>query len=185
MRKKYLSTHSGSVGRCHNSEVMELFCRIALPKSSDNRRSDILIPNGLFSDLILIVWCLVGFPLLIFGHWKSVMLSFLIIVFILKVVDVVGRQFGHNILRTNQEIPFYPLRLISMIRIISKQYCIPQHKDCYPLKLYTAKGILLQPISSGLVLRILHFFGGLGLCVVTGTDGRHLHWVCRNQTGPD
>ena len=94
--KKYLSTHSGSVGRCHNSEVMELFCRIALPKSSDNRRSDILIPNGLFSDLILIVWCLVGFPLLIFGHWKSVMLSFLIIVFILKVVDVLRRFWSRS-----------------------------------------------------------------------------------------
>ena len=44
--------------------------------------------------------------------WILVFVSFLVIVSILKVVDLVGRKFGYNILRTNQEMSFYPIRLV-------------------------------------------------------------------------
>ena len=97
--------------------MIQNFGRIAIPEPEvDNRRSDFFIPNGVYSDLVLLLWCLAGAILLFLGYWKSVFISFLIIVFILKVVDVVGRRFGHNILRTNQEMPFYPLRLIPYIK---------------------------------------------------------------------
>ena len=53
--------------------------------------------------------------MLYFGNWKAVFLSFLVIVFILKVTVIVGRKFGYNILRTTEEMSFYPLRLITIL----------------------------------------------------------------------
>ena len=68
------------------------------------RRSDIFIPNGALSDLVLSLWCTAGLILLCYGMWKPVVLSLLALVSILKVLDVVGRKFGYNILRTDQEM---------------------------------------------------------------------------------
>ena len=142
------------------------FCRIAIPEPEvDSRRSDFFIPNGVYSDLILLLWCLAGGILIIFGHWKSVFISFLIIVFILKVVDVVGRRFGHNILRTDQEMSFYPLRLISISIRFHIHYFITQHQDCHTFQLYTSQGIFLQLSNPHLVHCIILSSGGLGLCV--------------------
>ena len=81
----------------------------------DRRRSDFIIPNGFYSDLILLAWCIAGLILLYFGNWKAVFLSFLVIVFILKVTVIVGRKFGYNILRTTEEMSFYPIRLITIL----------------------------------------------------------------------
>ena len=139
------------------------FCRIAIPEPEvDSRRSDFLIPNGVYSDLILLLWCLLGAILLCFGYWKSVFISFPMIVFILKVVDVVGRRYGYNILRTDQEMAFYPLRLISISKRNSTHYLLIQHQDCHTIKLHTSQGILLQLFDSHLVHCIILPTGGLG-----------------------
>ena len=74
------------------------------------RRSDFFIPNGARSDLVLSLWGTAGLILLCYGMWKLVVLSLLALISILKVVDVVGRKFGYNILRTDQEMSFYPTR---------------------------------------------------------------------------
>ena len=84
--------------------------RVRVPVSPDMRRSDFFIPNGAHSDLVLSLWCTAGLILLFYGMWKPVVLSLLALVSILKVLDVVGRKFGYNILRTDQEMSFYPTR---------------------------------------------------------------------------
>ena len=148
------------------------FCRIAIPEPEvDNRRSDFFIPNGVYSDLILLLWCLAGAILLIFGYWKSVFISFMIIVSILKVVDVVGRNYGHNILRTDQEVAFYPLRLNSISIRPSIHYFLVQHQDCHTIKLHTSQGILLQLGDSHLVHCFILPTGGLGQGVALRTNG--------------
>ena len=86
----------------------------------DIRRSDFLVPNGYYSDLILLIWGILSLVFLVLctlikdwqGMWILVFVSFLVIVSILKVVDLVGRKFGYNILGTNQEMSFYPIRLV-------------------------------------------------------------------------
>ena len=90
------------------------------------RRSDFLVPNGYYSDLILLIWGLVSLGLLVLstlikdwqGMWKCVFVSFLVIVSILKVVDIIGRKFGLNILKTNQEMSFYPFRIVKISILI-------------------------------------------------------------------
>ena len=152
--------------------------RIAIPEPEvDNRRSDFFIPNGVYSDLIHLLWCLVGTFLLIFGYWKSVFISFLITIFILKVVDVLGPRFGHNILRTDQEMSFYPLSFISISTRPRIIYPFIQHQDCHTVKLHTSKGIFLQLSDSLLVHSVILPTGGLGQCVAPGTDRGHLWWV--------
>ena len=85
--------------------------RVNIPTSTvDGRRSDFLIPNGFYSDLILLSWCIAGLVLLCFGNWKAVVLSFLVIICLFKLVGILGRKFGYNILAANQEIPLYPIR---------------------------------------------------------------------------
>ena len=153
---------------------MVYFCRIAIPDPEvDNRRTDFFIPNGVYSDLILLLWCLVGAILLIFGYWKSVFISFMIIVSILKVVDVVGQNYGHNILRTDQEMAFYPLRLISISRRQKKitLHFIIQHKDCHSVKLHTSQRIFFQLCDSHLVHCIILSTGDLGQWAAPGTNG--------------
>ena len=87
--------------------------RVQMPSSStDKRRSDFFIPNGFYSDLILLIWCFVGLILLYFGIWKPIFLSLLVIVCFFKVAKIAGRKFGYNILRANEEMSFYPIRLI-------------------------------------------------------------------------
>ena len=163
---------------------IQFLCRISIPESFDNRRSDLFIPNGVYSDLVLLLWCIAGAFLLCLGYWKSVFGSFLVIVFILKVVDVLGRKFGHNILRTNQEMPFYPLRLLSILRkTLNTLYLIIKYEDSDTVKLHTATGILLQLCDSCLVHRINPSTRGVGRSVATGKDGTNLHRVCRHQRG--
>ena len=95
---------------------MYFLFRVDIPVTpTDRRRSDFIIPNGFYSDLILLAWCIAGLILLYFGNWKAVFLSFLVIVFILKVTVIVGRKFGYNILRTTEEMSFYPIRLITIL----------------------------------------------------------------------
>ena len=84
------------------------------------RRSDFLVPNGYYSDLILLIWGILSLVFLLLcalikdweGMWILVFVSFLVIVSILKVVDLVGRKFGYNILGTHQEMSFYPIRFL-------------------------------------------------------------------------
>ena len=84
-----------------------------MPSSSaDQRRSDFFIPNGFYSDLILLMWCMVGLILLFLGIWKPVFLSLLVIVCFFKVAKIAGRKFGYNILKANEEMFYYPIRLI-------------------------------------------------------------------------
>ena len=164
MKKKYLSIHSGSFSKNEaNVYNQQYFYRIAIPEpEADNRRSDFFIPNGVYSDLILLLWCLAGAILLCFGYWKSVFISFMIIVSILKVVDVVGRNYGHNILRTDQEMAFYPLRLISISKRHSTYCLLIQHKDCYRIQLHTSQRIFFQLCDSHLVHCLILSTGGLG-----------------------
>ena len=115
-----------------------------------------------------------GAILLPFGYWKSVLISFMIIVFILKVVDVVGRKFGHNILRTDQEMPLYPLRLILISIRPSKHHFVFQHQDCHTVKLHTSQRIFLQFCDSHLVYCIILPTGGLGQGVAPRPDGGHV-----------
>ena len=110
----------------------------------DRRRSDFIIPNGFYSDLILLAWCIAGLILLYFGNWKAVFLSFLVIVFILKVTVIVGRKFGYNILRTTEEMSFYPLRFITILVFHELLFNHIQHTDSYKKKLHTSSRILLQ-----------------------------------------
>ena len=94
---------------------MQFQCRGDIPDpDGDTRRSDFLVPNGYYSDLILLIWGLVSLYWVWQGMWKTVFVSFLVIVSILKVVDIIGRKFGLNILKTNQEMTFYPLRLVKI-----------------------------------------------------------------------
>ena len=102
---------------------MQFPCRIEIPDpEGDRRRSDFLVPNGYYSDLILLIWGILSLVFLLLctlikdwqGMWILVFVSFLVIVSILKVVDLVGRKFGYNILRTSQEMSFYPIRLLIM-----------------------------------------------------------------------
>ena len=75
----------------------------------------------------------------------------MIIVSILKIVDVVGRNYGHNILRTDQEVAFYPLRLNSISIRPSLHYLIIQHQDCHTIKLHTSQRIFVKLCYSHLV----------------------------------
>ena len=102
---------------------MQFLCRVDIPDpDGDTRRSDFLVPNGYYSDLILLIWGILSLVFLLLcalikdwqGMWILVFVSFLVIVSILKVVDLVGRKFGYNILRTSQEMSFYPIRLLIM-----------------------------------------------------------------------
>ena len=86
--------------------------RVQIPSSTDERMSDFFIPNGLYSNLVLLLWCFVGLLLLFFGIWKPVLLSLLAIVCIFKVAAIVGKKYGYNIQKVNEEMSFYPLRLI-------------------------------------------------------------------------
>ena len=115
------------------------------------RRSDFLVPNGYYSDLILLIWGILSLVFLLHctliedwqGMWILVFVSFLVIVSILKVVDLVGRKFGYNILRTNQEMSFYPIRLLITK---DKRHSITfhfQHTDSNSFKLHTSKGIFI------------------------------------------
>ena len=97
--------------------------RIEIPNpEGDIRRSDFLVPNGYYSDLILLIWGILSLVFLLLctlikdwqGMWILVFVSFLVIVSILKVVDIIGRKFGLNILETNQEMSFYPFRIVKM-----------------------------------------------------------------------
>ena len=88
----------------------DLFCRVQLPECFDMRRSDFIIPNGLYSDMILLVWGIMALTMMYLGMWKLVFVSLPAVVCTLKVVDVVGKKFGYNLLRTNQEMFFYPIR---------------------------------------------------------------------------
>ena len=84
--------------------MLRFVTRVTIPeKISDKSRTEVFIPNGLYSDLILGFWCMVGFLLLFFGFWKSVFVSFQALVLLLKAVDVIGRKKGHNPLRTERE----------------------------------------------------------------------------------
>ena len=89
---------------------VELFCRVQLPECFDMRRSDFIIPNGLYSDMILLVWGIMALTMMYLGMWNLVFVSLPAVVCTLKVVDVVGKKFGYNLLRTNQEMFFYPIR---------------------------------------------------------------------------
>ena len=107
--------------------VFSFLSRIDIPEpEADTRTSDFFIPNGYYSDLILLIWGLVSLGLLVLstlikdwqGMWKCVFVSFLVIVSILKVVDIIGRKFGLNILKTNQEMSFYPFRIVKISILI-------------------------------------------------------------------
>ena len=131
---------------------MQFLCRGDIPDpEGDMRRSDFLVPNGYYSDLILLIWGILSLVFLLHctliedwqGMWILVFVSFLVIVSILKVVDLVGRKFGYNILRTNQEMSFYPIRLLITQ---DKRHSITfhfQHTDSNSFKLHTSKGIFI------------------------------------------
>ena len=102
-------------------KILQFQCRGDIPDPEDDmRRSDFLVPNGYYSDLIILIWGILSLVFLLLctlikdwqGMWILVFVSFLVIVSILKVVDLVGRKFGYNILRTNQEMSFYPIRFM-------------------------------------------------------------------------
>ena len=82
--------------------------------------------------------------------WILVFVSFLVIVSILKVVDLVGRKFGYNILGTHPEMSFYPIRfLITQDKRHSITFHF-QHTDSYSFKLHTTAGIFLQSVFDDL-----------------------------------
>ena len=96
-------------------------CRVQLPECFDIRTSDFFIPNGTYSDFVLLVWGITSLTLMYFGMWKLVFFSLPALVFTLKATDVVGRKFGYNILRSTQEMSFYPVRLM---KIQKTQNCL-------------------------------------------------------------
>ena len=89
-------------------------CRVQLPECFDIRRSDFFIPNGTYSDFALLIWGIMSLTLMYLGMWKIVFFSLPALVFTLKAIDVVGRKFGYNILRSTQEMSFYPVRLMKI-----------------------------------------------------------------------
>ena len=142
------------------------------------RRSDFLVPNGYYSDLILLIWGILSLVFLLHctliedwqGMWILVFVSFLVIVSILKVVDLVGRKFGYNILRTNQEMSFYPIRLlITQIKRHSITFHF-QHTDSNSFKLHTSKGICLQSVFDDLGRCSVFYSTILGLSADNWTD---------------
>ena len=96
-------------------------CRVQLPECFDIRRSDFFIPNGTYSDFALFIWGIMSLTLMYLGMWKLVFFSLPALVFTLKATDVVGRKFGYNILRSSQEMSFYPIRLM---KIQKRQNCL-------------------------------------------------------------
>ena len=142
---------------------VELFCRVQLPECFDMRRSDFIIPNGLYSDMILLVWGIMALTMMYLGMWKLVFVSLPAVVCTLKVVDVVGKKFGYNLLRTNQEMFFYPIRfnnihnnklnrkLFSSTRILTVNNFIMPRGFSFNLALLTwaiASGFLLEFFES-------------------------------------
>ena len=127
------------------------------------RRSDFIIPNGLYSDMILLVWGIMALTMMYLGMWKLVFVSLPAVVCTLKVVDVVGKKFGYNLLRTNQEMFFYPIRfnnihinklncnLFSSTRILTVNNFIMPRGFSFNLALLTwaiASGFLLEFFES-------------------------------------
>ena len=142
------------------------------------RRSDFLVPNGYYSDLIILIWGILSLVFLLHctliedwqGMWILVFVSFLVIVSILKVVDLVGRKFGYNILRTNQEMSFYPIRLL-ITR--DKRQSITfhfQHTDSNSFKLHTSERICLQSVYDDLGRCSVFYSTILGLSANNWTD---------------
>ena len=142
------------------------------------RRSDFLVPNGYYSDLILLIWGILSLVFLLLctlikdweGMWILVFVSFLVIVSILKVVDLVGRKFGYNILRTNQEMSFYPIRLLITP---DKRHSITfhfQHTDSNSFKLHTSERICLQSVYDDLGRCSVFYSTILGLFADNWTD---------------
>ena len=142
--RNYHSIHSGSFIYLSIMNVFSFLSRIDIPEpEADTRTSDFFIPNGYYSDLILLIWGLVSLFWVWQGMWKTVFVSFLVIVSILKVVDLVGRKFGYNILRTNQEMSFYPIRLLITQNKRNSITFRFQHTDSNSFKLHTSKGIFI------------------------------------------
>ena len=142
------------------------------------RRSDFLVPNGYYSDLIILIWGILSLVFLVLctlikdwqGMWILVFVSFLVIVSILKVVDLVGRKFGYNILRTSQEMSFYPIRLLITQ---DKRHSITfyfQHTDSNSFKLHTSEGIFLQSVYDDLGHCSVFYSTILGLPADNWTD---------------
>ena len=84
--------------------------------------------------------------LMYLGMWKLVFFSLPAVVFTLKATDVVGRKFGYNILRSSQEMSFYPIRLMKYKRhkYILKTIENFQLTDTKKVKLLTTQRVLLQ-----------------------------------------
>ena len=142
------------------------------------RRSDFLVPNGYYSDLILLIWGILSLVFLLHctliqdwqGMWILVFVSFLVIVSILKVVDLVGRKFGYNILRTNQEMSFYPIRLLITKDTRHSITFHFQHTDSNSFKLHTSKGIFIQSVFDDLGRCSVFYSTILGLSADNWTD---------------
>ena len=142
------------------------------------RRSDFLVPNGYYSDLILLIWGILSLVFLVLctliedwqGMWILVFMSFLVIVSILKVVDLVGRKFGYNILRTNQEMSFYPIRLLITKDTRHSITFHFQHTDSNSFKLHTSERICLQSVYDDLGHCSVFYSTILGLSADNWTD---------------
>ena len=171
---------------------MHFLCRGDIPDPDvDIRRSDFLVPNGYYSDLILLIWGIASLVFLVLctlikhwqGMWILVFVSFLVIVSILKVVDLVSRKFGYNILRTNREMSFYPIRLVitqDKRQTITFHF---QHTDSNNFKLHTSERICLQSVFDDLGRCSVFYPTILGLSADNRTDEAKIWTICQHQTG--
>ena len=170
MISTFIDKYRLDVNWIHYYDNANLTEDIAVSPFLCSQQRSVLVPNGYYSDLILLIWGLVSLFWVWQGMWKTVFVSFLVIVSILKVVDLVGRKFGYNILRTSQEMSFYPIRLLISQ---DKRHSITfhfQHTDSNSFKLHTSKGICLQSVYNDLGRCSVFYSTILGLFADNWTD---------------